>query len=183
MPGDTCDRTCACSHTCKISSTNQKSPVPASLSSVQSYMPNRNFVVATATLVAVTFCFHNSSLSCFVLNETFDMLQEQETLYFIYRNLRSHVQFQITKSNRSSKRGCTCELTLVHQFLPGMNLIIIIIIIIISYLSTKPYQPLLNNNINKNLDAFAYNQGNRKHSKSGGHMHSGARSQAKTGTM
>ena len=82
MPGDTCDRTCACSHTCKISSTNQKSPVPASLSSVQSYMPNRNFIVATATLVTVTFRFHNSSLSCFVLNETFDMLQEQETLYF-----------------------------------------------------------------------------------------------------
>ena len=31
-------------------------------------------------LVTVIFCFHNSVLSFFILNEIFDMLQQQETL-------------------------------------------------------------------------------------------------------
>ena len=58
-----------------------------SLSTVQSHMPNRGFVVATAVLVTVPFCFHNSALSFFILNETFGMLQQQETLYFRYQIL------------------------------------------------------------------------------------------------
>ena len=82
MPRDTFDRTCTCQHTCKIPSTSKKSPVPISLPKVQSHMPNSNFVVAIATLVTVTFCHHNSAISCFILNETFDMLLQQETLYF-----------------------------------------------------------------------------------------------------
>ena len=55
---------------------------------------NRNFIVATATLLAVIFSFHVSALSCFVMYETFDMLQQQETLYFRYTNFGSHVQFK-----------------------------------------------------------------------------------------
>ena len=50
---------------------------------------------AAATQVTVTFCFHNYALSCFILNETFDMLQQQKTLYFEYTNLgqtRAHVR-------------------------------------------------------------------------------------------
>ena len=39
----------------EIPSTNEKSPLPTSLSNVQSHMPYRNFVVATATLVTATF--------------------------------------------------------------------------------------------------------------------------------
>ena len=43
-----------------------KLPVLTSLPTVQSHMPNRNFVVATATQVNVTFCFYNSVLSWFL---------------------------------------------------------------------------------------------------------------------
>ena len=49
----------------QIPSLSKKSHVPTSLSTVQSHVPHRNFVVATATLVAVSFCFHNITLSCF----------------------------------------------------------------------------------------------------------------------
>jgi len=38
--------------------------------------------ITLVTLVAVTFCCHNSALSYFILNETSDMLQQQETMYF-----------------------------------------------------------------------------------------------------
>ena len=81
MPGNTCDRTCTCPHTRKIPRKGGKSPVPTSLLTVQSQMPNRNYVVATATLVTVIHCFNNSALSCFILNEIFDMLQQRETLF------------------------------------------------------------------------------------------------------
>ena len=74
-------------------------------------MPKRDFVVATATLL-----LHNSALSCFILNQTFDMLQQQETLYFWYINFGPHVAFQIIKSNHSCRQWCTCELPLLHQF-------------------------------------------------------------------
>ena len=57
MAGDTCDRKCACL-------------------TVQSHMPNKNFVVAIATHSTVTFCFHNSALSCFILKDIFDMHQQ-----------------------------------------------------------------------------------------------------------
>jgi len=114
IPWDMCDRTCACPHTRKIFCTCEKSPMLTSLSTVQSLMPNRNFVVATATLVTVTFCFHNSALSCFILKETFNILQQQETLYCRYTNFGSHVRFQIIKSNhptekdtRANWRSCT----------------------------------------------------------------------------
>ena len=82
VPGDMCDRTFTYPQTCKIPSTSEKSPMPTSLSTVQSHMPNRNFVVTTATLVTVTFCFHNSALSCFVLNQRFDMLQQHYYYYY-----------------------------------------------------------------------------------------------------
>ena len=124
MPGDTCDRTCACSHMCKILRTSEKSPVPTSPLLLQSYTPTKNYVVAIATHVTVTFCFYNSALSCFILNEIFDMHQQQESLFCGYANLGSHVQIQISKSNLSCKRGCTCELTFVNQFLQGMDCLI-----------------------------------------------------------
>ena len=57
----------------EITCTSEKSPVPTTLSPMQLHMPNRNFVVATATLVTVTLFFHNSALSCSALNETFDI--------------------------------------------------------------------------------------------------------------
>ena len=81
IPFDMRDRTCPCLHTCTIPCTSEISPLPTSLSTVQSHMPNRKFVVATAKLETVPFCFHNSALSCFILNETLDMLQQQETLF------------------------------------------------------------------------------------------------------
>ena len=56
----------------------------------QSHMPNRNLVVATATLVTVTIRFHKAALSCFILNETFEIL-----LHFRCKNMGSHVQFQV----------------------------------------------------------------------------------------
>ena len=57
MPGDMRDRMCACQQICKIPSTSEKLPVPKSLSTVQSRMPNRSLVVANAILVTVTFVF------------------------------------------------------------------------------------------------------------------------------
>ena len=71
MLWDTCDCMCTCPHTCQIPCTSEKSPVPTSLSTLQSHMPNRSFIVATATLVTVTFCFQNSAVLCFIQNETF----------------------------------------------------------------------------------------------------------------
>ena len=68
MLGDTGDRTCECPHTCRIPSTSRKLPVPALLSTVQSHMPNRNFSVATATLVTVTFAV--ITLVCHVFSYT-----------------------------------------------------------------------------------------------------------------
>ena len=85
MPGETYNRTC--SHTCKIPSTSEKPPVPTSLSTTQLHLSIKNFVN--------NCCFHNSTSSCFILNETSNMLQQQETLCFEYTNLRSHVQFQV----------------------------------------------------------------------------------------
>jgi len=73
-------------HTCKIPCTSQISPLPTSLVTVRSHVPNRNYVVTTATLVSVIFCFHNSILSCFILNEIFDMLQKQKA-FCGYTNL------------------------------------------------------------------------------------------------
>jgi len=105
----------------RVSTFVKKSPVLTSLSTMQSHIRSRNFVVATAPLVTVTFCFHNSALSCFILNETFGILQQQQTLYFGYANLGSHVPFQILKSNRSCRQGRKCELPLLHQFLPDAD--------------------------------------------------------------
>ena len=107
MPRDTCDRTCTCPHTCKMLSTSKKSPVPTSLLIVQSHMPSKNFVVVTATLVTATFCFHNSALSCFIPNDAFEMVQQQETLYLGNKTLGSYVQFQIIQSNHSCRQGHT----------------------------------------------------------------------------
>ena len=126
MPGDTCNCTCACLQRCKIPRTSAKSPVAGSLLTVQSHKRNRNYVVVTTTQVTVAFCLHNSALFYSILNELFDMLQQQETLFCGYKNPGSHVQIQISKSNHSCKRRCTCELTLVHQFPPGMDCIIIL---------------------------------------------------------
>ena len=114
-------------HTCRIPTKSKRSPVPTSQSTMQSHKPNRNFFVAAAALVTVSFCFYSSHLACFVLNEAFDILQEKEALYFGYTILGSHVQFQMIKSNRSYKRGHMCKPTFLLQFLPGMD-----------YLSTCP---------------------------------------------
>ena len=69
----------------------------------------------------VTFCFHNSILFCCIPHATFDMLQQQETLYFGYKNVGSHVQLQICKSNSSCRQRRMRELILLRQFLPGMD--------------------------------------------------------------
>ena len=95
MPGDTYDRTCACPYTCKIPSTSEKPPVLTSLAIAQSHVPYTNLVVATVTLIPITFCFPDSALSCFILNDIFNTLQQQETLHFGYKNPRLHVQLQI----------------------------------------------------------------------------------------
>ena len=51
-----------------------------SLLTMQFDITNMDFVDTTATLVTATICFHNSALFSFILNETFDMLQQQETV-------------------------------------------------------------------------------------------------------
>ena len=49
------------------------------------------------------------------------MLQQQETLYFGCTGLGSHIQFQVVNSNPSCSQWRTCKLTLLRQFLPGMD--------------------------------------------------------------
>ena len=68
MPGDTYDRTCTGPHACEIPGMSKKSPVPTSLSTVQLHMPNKDFVIATAILVTVTFYSYSSALFCCILN-------------------------------------------------------------------------------------------------------------------
>ena len=104
MSGKKSDRMCVRAHTCKIGSTSEKSP-QTTRSNVPSRMPNRDFVVATGTLVTVTFCFQNATLSCFILNETLDMLQQQETLNFGYTNRGLHMQLYTSTSNHSCNKG------------------------------------------------------------------------------
>ena len=58
--------------------------VHTSLSTMQSHMQNGDFVVTNEALVTINICFHNAALFCLTLNETFDMHQKQETLYFRY---------------------------------------------------------------------------------------------------
>ena len=112
MPKDTYYHTYVCPHMCDIHSTSKNSPVPISISAIQLHMPSRNFVVATATPASVTFSFHNSALSCFMINETFNMHQQQETLHFGCTNLASHMPFQMIKNNHSCRPGCMCKLKL-----------------------------------------------------------------------
>ena len=105
----------------QIPNTSEESLLPTSLSTVQSHKPNKKFFVAIVALVTVTFYFHYSALSCFLLNETFYMLQQQVTLYFRFINLVSHVKFQKILINRSCRQGRTCELTLLNQCLLGTD--------------------------------------------------------------
>ena len=118
MPRDAYDRTCACPH---VRNPQHERKITRANITVNRAIAHKNFVVATATLVTVTVCFHNSALPCFILNETFEMVQQQETLYFGSTNLGSHVQFQIFQSNHSCRQGHTCKLTLLCQFFPGMD--------------------------------------------------------------
>ena len=99
MPKDICNQTCISPYMCKIPSISEKSLLPMSLSTMQSHMPNGDHIVVIATLVTATFCFLNSALSCFILNEAFKMLQQQETLYFRYADLGLYVPFQLVKRN------------------------------------------------------------------------------------
>ena len=66
----------ASTHVQNLKTRAHKLAVPTSLSNVQSHMLNRNFAVANAPLVTVNFAFHNSALSCSILNETFDIQQK-----------------------------------------------------------------------------------------------------------
>ena len=49
------------------------------------------------------------------------MLQQQEPLYFGYKNPGLHIKFKIIKSYRSCRQGCMYELMLLRQSFPGMD--------------------------------------------------------------
>ena len=93
MSGDMCDSSCKCPYTCKDPSTSKKSPVPTFLSTVQSHVPNTDFIVANATRVTITLCFHSSVLSKIRNLSCFSKMK-----LFGYTNLGSQVQIQIIKS-------------------------------------------------------------------------------------
>ena len=121
MPGDMFNYMCTCPHMCKITSLSRNF-------SCQHHCQqhNRTYQIGTSLLqlqhlVTATFCFHNSTLSCFILNEIFNMPQQQETLYFRYTDLGLHMQFQIIKSNHLCRQGCTCKLMVLHPFVPSMD--------------------------------------------------------------
>ena len=102
MSRDTCDRTCVSPHTCKI-------PVSTSLLACNSTCQIRTLLSQLQHYWLSIFAFI-TPLSCFILNEPFDMLQQQETLYVGYTNPGSHVQFQIIKRNCLYRLGRTCKL-------------------------------------------------------------------------
>ena len=81
----------------------------------------RNFAVATAALVTSPFCFHKSALSCFTLNEIFDMLQQHGTLYCGWKNLGSHVQFEILKEQLFMQTRVHVQINALAPILPGME--------------------------------------------------------------
>ena len=118
MPRDSGHRTLAHPHV-QNPQHKRKSPVPISLSTVQWHMPNRDFVIATGTLVTVNFCFKIAALSCFIRNETMEMLQQQDTLYFRY--ITMHMHFQIIKINCMCRQRHLCKLMLLHKFLPDTD--------------------------------------------------------------
>ena len=79
---------------------SEKSPMPISLTIVHSHGPNRNFAVATVTVATVMFCFDNSALIT-LLNETFDVLHQPETLYLGCTNHGCAIQIRaIARSDR-----------------------------------------------------------------------------------
>ena len=94
--------------------------MPTSVPTVQSNMPNKNFVVKTATQVAVTY-FYNSFLSCSSQMRHLTCFSNKKFCILDVQNLWSHVQPQIRMINRSRRQGRTCELTLLHTFLRGMD--------------------------------------------------------------
>ena len=53
LSGGTCDHTYVCPHICIVPSTWENSPLPTSLSSVQSYVPGANFDAATVILMTL----------------------------------------------------------------------------------------------------------------------------------
>ena len=61
-------------------------------------------------------------LLCPTLNDAFDMLQQQGTLYFEYTNLEFYIQFQIAKSNSLCRQGSTCKLTAIAPISSGHGL-------------------------------------------------------------
>ena len=73
LPRDTCDHPCTSPHRYQVPGISKKLPMPTSMLTMQSHMRNRKSVVGTAKLVTVTF--QNSALSCFILDETFEVLQ------------------------------------------------------------------------------------------------------------
>ena len=95
MPRDMCDHTCMCLHTCKISSICEKSPMPPSLWTVQSHMPNRTLLSQLQHYWLSPFAFKTLLHPLLSSIETFDMLQCQDALYFKYTNLGLRVQFHI----------------------------------------------------------------------------------------
>ena len=106
MHRDTCYQMCTCDHSCKIRRTSENSPVPTSLSTVQSHIPNRKFAAATAALVTVSFRFQNSHYPIWIKYSNTSILYSIKTLCIADRkHLGSLMQFQISKSSRSCRRG------------------------------------------------------------------------------
>ena len=105
MPRDTC---------AKFLSTSEQLPIPTSLSTMQSHMPNNNFVVATATLFAVGVCFHNSALFCFTLKAAYNVLLQQELLYFGHTNLGSQMQLGHSMSNHPDHDTLNLRIFQIH---------------------------------------------------------------------
>ena len=101
MPEDRCDRTCAYLHASKIPNASEKLPVSASLSTV--HMPSANFFVANTAPENVTFCFHYSAVSSFILNEIRNMLQKQETVFRMHKSWNA-------RAIPNNESNCSCRL-------------------------------------------------------------------------
>ena len=97
MLRDRCDCMCACLHTCEIPSTNEKSAVSASLPTVQSHIPNRNFAITTLTLVTVTFSLIALlSPACSLLNHA------SATRLSVFRIKKSMMCFDVLHKTQQS---------------------------------------------------------------------------------
>ena len=94
-----------------------------SLSTVQSHMSDRNFVVATATLVSVTFAFTALHYVFLSLMKHLKCFNNKRLCISDRQILDRTCNCNYFRAIAHADKGAFAKLTLLHQYLPGMDYI------------------------------------------------------------